>query len=183
MDANGIRVHVAEAGPSDSAKPPILLLHGWPQHWYMWRRVIAGLRSGHRLLAPDLRGFGWTEAPGARIRRRDVRRRPGGAARRARDRARLRHRPRLGRLDRDAPRHAPSRSGWSGCSSATRRTHGPRAAPSLAAEAWRSWYTWVIATPGSRAPLARARLDRPQHPHPGQCRHAVLGLRDRALRR
>ncbi len=64
VDANGIRIHVAEAGPSDSAKPPILLLHGWPQHWYMWRRVIAGLRSRHRLLAPDLRGFGWTEAPG-----------------------------------------------------------------------------------------------------------------------
>ena len=64
VDANGIRIHVAEGGPSDSPKPPILLLHGWPQHWYMWRRVIAGLRSRHRLLAPDLRGFGWTEAPG-----------------------------------------------------------------------------------------------------------------------
>ena len=59
-----MRVHVAEAGPSDSAEPPILLLHGWPQHWYMWRRVIAGLRPTHRLLAPDLRGFGWSEAPG-----------------------------------------------------------------------------------------------------------------------
>ena len=64
VDANGIRVHVAEAGPEDSGKAPILLLHGWPQHWYMWRPVIAGLRSGARLLAPDLRGFGWSEAPG-----------------------------------------------------------------------------------------------------------------------
>ena len=62
VDANGIRVHVAEAGAPDS--PAVLLLHGWPQHWYMWRRVIAGLGDEYRLLAPDLRGFGWTEAPG-----------------------------------------------------------------------------------------------------------------------
>ena len=62
VEANGIRVHVAEAGPADA--PPVLLLHGWPQHWYMWRRVMAALRGEFRLLAPDLRGFGWTEAPG-----------------------------------------------------------------------------------------------------------------------
>ncbi len=62
IDAGGLRVHVAEAGPPDA--PPVLLLHGWPQHWYMWRRVMARLAGEHRLLAPDLRGFGWTEAPG-----------------------------------------------------------------------------------------------------------------------
>jgi pimeloyl-ACP methyl ester carboxylesterase len=62
IEANGIRVHVAEVGPADA--PPVLLLHGWPQHWYMWRRVMAALGGEFRLLAPDLRGFGWTEAPG-----------------------------------------------------------------------------------------------------------------------
>jgi len=62
VDANGIRVHVAEAGPPDA--PAALLLHGWPQHWYMWRRVMSALGGELRLLAPDLRGFGWTEAPG-----------------------------------------------------------------------------------------------------------------------
>jgi pimeloyl-ACP methyl ester carboxylesterase len=62
VDAGGLRVHLAEAGPPDA--PPVLLLHGWPQHWYMWRRVIAGLRGEFRLLAPDLRGFGSSEAPG-----------------------------------------------------------------------------------------------------------------------
>jgi pimeloyl-ACP methyl ester carboxylesterase len=62
VNANGIQVHVADAGPPDA--PAVLLLHGWPQHWYMWRRVMAGLRDEFRLLAPDLRGFGWTEAPG-----------------------------------------------------------------------------------------------------------------------
>jgi pimeloyl-ACP methyl ester carboxylesterase len=62
VEANGIRVHVAEAGPADA--PAVLLLHGWPQHWYMWRRVMPALAPEYRLLAPDLRGFGWTEAPG-----------------------------------------------------------------------------------------------------------------------
>jgi pimeloyl-ACP methyl ester carboxylesterase len=62
VDADGLRVHVAEAGDRDA--PPVLLLHGWPQHWYMWRGVIERLASQFRLIAPDLRGFGWTEAPG-----------------------------------------------------------------------------------------------------------------------
>jgi pimeloyl-ACP methyl ester carboxylesterase len=62
VKAGGLRVHLAEAGPADA--PPVLLLHGWPQHWYMWRRLIAALGDDRRLLAPDLRGFGWTEAPG-----------------------------------------------------------------------------------------------------------------------
>jgi pimeloyl-ACP methyl ester carboxylesterase len=60
VDADGLRVHVAEAGDG----PPVLLLHGWPQHWYMWRPVIERLAPQFRLIAPDLRGFGWTEAPG-----------------------------------------------------------------------------------------------------------------------
>ncbi|MEK6251081.1 MAG: alpha/beta hydrolase [Actinomycetota bacterium] len=61
VDADGLDVHVAIAGEG----PPVLLLHGWPQHWYMWRGVIERLASQFRLIAPDLRGFGWTEAPGA----------------------------------------------------------------------------------------------------------------------
>jgi pimeloyl-ACP methyl ester carboxylesterase len=61
VDIDGLRVHVAEAGNG----PPVLLLHGWPQHWYMWRGVIERLAPQFRLIAPDLRGFGWTEAPDA----------------------------------------------------------------------------------------------------------------------
>jgi pimeloyl-ACP methyl ester carboxylesterase len=60
IDADGLRVHVAQAGDG----PPVLLLHGWPQHWYMWRGVIERLAPQFRLIAPDLRGFGWSEAPG-----------------------------------------------------------------------------------------------------------------------
>ena len=62
VDAGGLAVHVAEAG--EAGAPPVLLLHGWPQHWYMWRGVIERLSPHFRLIAPDLRGFGWTEAPG-----------------------------------------------------------------------------------------------------------------------
>lgn len=61
IDLGGLRVHYAEAGEG----PPVLLLHGWPQNHHMWRRVIARMRGSHRLIVPDLRGFGWTEAPGA----------------------------------------------------------------------------------------------------------------------
>jgi pimeloyl-ACP methyl ester carboxylesterase len=59
VDAGGLRVHLAEAGPPDGE--PILLLHGWPQHWYLWRHVVPILGERYRLLMPDLRGLGWTE--------------------------------------------------------------------------------------------------------------------------
>jgi pimeloyl-ACP methyl ester carboxylesterase len=55
-----LRVHVAKAGSGD----PVLLLHGWPQHWYEWRFLVPLLAPHRRLLMPDLRGFGWTTAPG-----------------------------------------------------------------------------------------------------------------------
>jgi pimeloyl-ACP methyl ester carboxylesterase len=58
------RWHVATAGAEGA--PTVLLLHGWPQHWWMWRRVIAELAPTHRVLAPDLRGFGWSDAPPGR---------------------------------------------------------------------------------------------------------------------
>jgi pimeloyl-ACP methyl ester carboxylesterase len=62
VDLRGVRVHLAEAGRPDA--PPLLLLHGWPQHWYMWRRVITALRADHRVIVPDFRGFGWSGTPG-----------------------------------------------------------------------------------------------------------------------
>jgi len=57
----GIRLHVAEGGPPDG--PPVVLLHGWPQHWWMWRDVLGPLAADHRVIAPDLRGLGWSDAP------------------------------------------------------------------------------------------------------------------------
>jgi pimeloyl-ACP methyl ester carboxylesterase len=41
----------------------VLLMHGWPQHWYMWRDVIPLVAPHARVIAPDFRGFGWTDVP------------------------------------------------------------------------------------------------------------------------
>jgi pimeloyl-ACP methyl ester carboxylesterase len=60
LHAGGLRMHLAQAGEGR----PIVMLHGWPQHWYLWRRVIPLLAPHARVLCPDLRGFGWTDAPG-----------------------------------------------------------------------------------------------------------------------
>jgi pimeloyl-ACP methyl ester carboxylesterase len=63
VDAGGLRTHVALAGPADA--PPVLLVHGWPQNWWTWRHVIPTLARRFRVIAPDLRGHGWSEAPAA----------------------------------------------------------------------------------------------------------------------
>ncbi len=59
--STGLRMHVAEAGRSDA--PAVLLLHGFPQHWWEWRKVIPPLAQRYRVIAPDLRGAGWSDAP------------------------------------------------------------------------------------------------------------------------
>jgi pimeloyl-ACP methyl ester carboxylesterase len=61
VQAAGIRFHVAEAGAADGK--PVVLLHGWPQHWYVWRLVAPRLATDRRVICPDLRGFGWSDAP------------------------------------------------------------------------------------------------------------------------
>lgn len=58
--ARGIDFHVAEAG---SGEDVVLCLHGWPQHWFEWRHLMPALADRHRVLALDLRGFGWSDAP------------------------------------------------------------------------------------------------------------------------
>ena len=147
VDANGVRIHVAEAGPPDSAAPPILLLHGWPQHWYMWRRVIEGLRAERRLLAPDLRGFGWSDAPGHGYDGETF----------AADQVAL-----LDALGIESA-HVLGHD-WGGWTAMLLAVLHPdrvvraincnaphpfiRPTPGLLAEAWRSWYTWLLATPG-----------------------------------
>lgn len=61
VEANGIRIHVAEAGPGDA--PALVMLHGWPEHWYIWRHLIGPMARGRRVVCPDLRGLGWSDAP------------------------------------------------------------------------------------------------------------------------
>jgi pimeloyl-ACP methyl ester carboxylesterase len=61
-----VRLHYVTAGRG----PAVVLLHGWPQTWYMWRDVIPGLAGRHRVIAPDLRGLGDSSRPvGGTIRR------------------------------------------------------------------------------------------------------------------
>jgi pimeloyl-ACP methyl ester carboxylesterase len=62
VDTNGIRMHVAEAGPVDG--PAVVLCHGFPECWYSWRHQLEALGdAGYHVLAPDQRGYGLTERP------------------------------------------------------------------------------------------------------------------------
>jgi pimeloyl-ACP methyl ester carboxylesterase len=57
---NGINMHIASTGTG----PVILFLHGFPELWYSWRHQLLSLSSvGYRCIAPDLRGYGDTDAP------------------------------------------------------------------------------------------------------------------------
>ncbi|KAK7258934.1 hypothetical protein RIF29_24526 [Crotalaria pallida] len=60
VQVNGIKMHVAEQGQG----PVVLFLHGFPEIWYTWRHQMEFISSkGYRAVAPDLRGYGDTEAP------------------------------------------------------------------------------------------------------------------------
>jgi len=62
VEANGIRMHVAEEGEG----PLVLLCHGFPESWYSWRHQLRALaQAGFRAVAPDMRGYGKTERPEA----------------------------------------------------------------------------------------------------------------------
>ena len=62
VDGASVRLHVVEAGPADG--PLVVLLHGFPEFWYGWRRQIAPLaRAGWRVWAPDQRGYNRSAAP------------------------------------------------------------------------------------------------------------------------
>ncbi len=57
---NGIRMHYVEEGEG----PLVVLLHGYPFLWWLWRHQIRALSAaGYRAVAPDQRGYGQTEAP------------------------------------------------------------------------------------------------------------------------
>tara|TARA_R110002126_G_scaffold10615_8_gene48886 strand:- start:689 stop:1534 length:846 start_codon:yes stop_codon:yes gene_type:complete len=61
MTANGVRLHYLIAGSGD----PVFLLHGWPLSAEMWRPVIAALAQTRTVIAPDLRGAGYSDKPAA----------------------------------------------------------------------------------------------------------------------
>ncbi|RDI63889.1 alpha/beta fold hydrolase [Nocardia pseudobrasiliensis] len=61
VTARGVRFHVTEAGPADGR--PVVALHGWPQHHYTYRHLLADPPEGLRVIAPDLPGYGWSGPP------------------------------------------------------------------------------------------------------------------------
>ena len=60
IEANNVNLHIAEAGDG----PLVVLCHGFPESWYSWRHQIPALaEAGFRVVAPDQRGYGTSDAP------------------------------------------------------------------------------------------------------------------------
>ena len=60
VEANGIRIHIAEQGEG----PLVVLCHGFPESWYSWRHQLLALAdAGFHAVAPDMRGYGQTDRP------------------------------------------------------------------------------------------------------------------------
>ena len=59
LNVNGASFHLVQTGEG----PPILFLHGWPEFWLTWEPVMVRLAGRHRVIAPDLRGFGDSDKP------------------------------------------------------------------------------------------------------------------------
>jgi pimeloyl-ACP methyl ester carboxylesterase len=165
VSAGELKTHVAVAGEGD----PVVLLHGWPEHWYAWRHVIPRLAERHKVFAPDLRGFGWTDIAWTGFEKENM----------AEDVIRL-----LDALELDRVRIVGHDwGGWIGSLVALRHPERvrqlvvigatlpwPRATPGNVIAARRLWYMGVLA-----APFAAQRLL--QH-HPGALRR---GIRKRAV--
>ncbi|HEX6116889.1 MAG TPA: alpha/beta hydrolase [Solirubrobacterales bacterium] len=58
-ELEGARIHYVERGSG----PPVLMLHGFPQFWWLWRAQLADLGRDHRVVAPDMRGYNLSSAP------------------------------------------------------------------------------------------------------------------------
>ena len=62
IQTNSIRLHVVQAGPKSGI--PVVLLHGFPEFWYGWRKQIPALvEAGCRVIVPDQRGYNLSDKP------------------------------------------------------------------------------------------------------------------------
>ncbi len=59
VNAGGLRQHAVIGGEG----PPLLLVHGWPENWYAWRRVMPALARDFEVIAVDQRGIGRSDKP------------------------------------------------------------------------------------------------------------------------
>jgi len=60
VDIDGLRLHVADPGQGE----PLVLLHGWPQHWYRWHALLPKLAEHYRVVCPDIRALSLRLATG-----------------------------------------------------------------------------------------------------------------------
>ncbi len=67
-NVNGIQIHYVTGGKGD----PVVLLHGWPESWYMWRKVMPILAQSYTLIVPDMRGFGESSKPNTGYDKRTI---------------------------------------------------------------------------------------------------------------
>jgi pimeloyl-ACP methyl ester carboxylesterase len=62
LNVNGVSLHVVQSGPSSG--PLVILLHGFPEFWYSWKRYIQPLAdAGYRVWVPDQRGYNLSSTP------------------------------------------------------------------------------------------------------------------------
>ena len=143
-----LRFHVAEAGEG----PPLVLIHGWPEHWFVWRKLIGALSARYHVICPDTRGWGWSDVP----------RRPYDRETMARDMLALLD-------DMGVERFRLAGHDWGGWLAFLIALWHPERVqalmplniaipfsgitPAQVANQWRFWYQWVLASPvlGQRA--------------------------------
>lgn len=70
VEARDVRFHVTESGPPDGRS--VVALHGWPQHHWVYRDLLADPPTGLRIIAPDLPGYGWSGSAPHRWAKDDV---------------------------------------------------------------------------------------------------------------
>ncbi|WP_217426327.1 alpha/beta fold hydrolase [Pandoraea anhela] len=59
VEANGVRLHYVSGGNGD----PVILLPGWPQTWWAYRKIMPALAKTHRVISVDIRGMGTSDKP------------------------------------------------------------------------------------------------------------------------
>jgi pimeloyl-ACP methyl ester carboxylesterase len=65
---DGVTLHYVTAGSGE----PVVLLHGWPQTWFEWRRIMPALAERYTVIAPDMRGLGDSSRPAAGYDKRTI---------------------------------------------------------------------------------------------------------------
>lgn len=69
---DGVKIHYVSGGPPADDAPVLLLIHGFPQNWWEWHRVMPALAERYLVVAPDLRGIGLSEKPASGYTKRQL---------------------------------------------------------------------------------------------------------------